>query len=461
MQHAERQAAIVEACGAAETGDWTRALQNTEGLAIDGSAGRDLAECRCYALLATDRGAECESLMEQLLADPNADGWSPRPPLAIHLIQTHRDAGRIREAADLARRAARQYPDNADLFYLELSTRVSVEDEESVLKELQARIDPENREATRMRASLATRHLIRGDTDSALQILGPGPPTGNRDAIERWYDTRGMALANAGDLGEVQRNYNDWRAAGGDPIILQARYALTLSIAGLADTDATPIELLRNALSSASGIIPERLVEALATRLILTLVDGDQQAEALAIFDRYQKRFEFSGLTREELERSMVHHRLASKDDQTLRQTIRFTLPNPAPGSALWVSPPPDESVDSDFGAVEWPESGIIEVTRRIDFAPVRWVHRSAAGDIAASGTVSPLPGSVQEIAISPGELRPPKRVNLHRESADGSRRVILIMLDCADWRLIQYLRTRGELPVLDGWKISHGHQSR
>jgi hypothetical protein len=32
----------------------------------------------------------------------------------------------------------------------------------------------------------------------------------------------------------------------------------------------------------------------------------------------------------------------------------------------------------------------------------------------------------------------------------DGRRRVFLLVLDCADWRFVQYLRARGELPVLD-----------
>jgi len=459
VQRMERQAAIVEACGAVETGDWKRALQTTEELSLSGSTGRDVAECRCYALLAMDRGGECESLMDQLLADPSTDGWSPSPRLAIHLIQTRRSAGRIREAADLARRAARRYPSDGDLFYLELTTRVSVEDEGSVLRELEARIDPKDHEATRMRVSLATRYLIRGDAARALQILGPGPPGGSRDATERWYDTRGMALANAGDLAGVQRTYDEWRRAGGEPAVLQARYALTLSIAGLADTEASPIELLRDALSNANGVVHERLLEALATRLILTLVDADQQAEGLAVYDRYRERFEFSGLTREELLRSVAHHRLASGRDEAVQHTFRFVLPDPAPGSALWISPPPGAPIDADFGAVEWPESGVVEVTRRVDTAPVRWVHRDAEGGVAASGTVSRAPGSVQEIAISPGEPHPTKRTRLHRKPADGERRVLLIVLDCADWRLIQYLRTRGELPVLDAM-LSQGFRA-
>ena len=74
---------------------------------------------------------------------------------------------------------------DGDLFFLELTTRSSVEDEALVLRELEARIDPEAAEATRMRTSIATRYLIRGDAQRAIDILGSGPPSGSRDAVER------------------------------------------------------------------------------------------------------------------------------------------------------------------------------------------------------------------------------------------------------------------------------------
>ena len=41
----------------------------------------------------------------------------------------------------------------------------------------------------------------------------------------------------------------------------------------------------------------------------------------------------------------------------------------------------------------------------------------------------------------------------------DGHRRVLAIVLDCADWRLVQYLRTRGELPML-GHLLDHGQRA-
>jgi len=450
VRHAEQNAMALDACGAVESGDWKTVLQRTENLPLDGGSARDATECRCIALIATDRGAECESLMDRLLAEPTSDGWSPNPSLAVHLIQTHRSAGRIREAADLARRAARQFPSNSDLFFLELSTRSSVEDEALVLRELAARIDPKAAKATRMRTSLATRHLIRGDARRALDLLGPGPPTGSRDAIERWYDTRGMAFANTADLPAVKRSYAEWARAGGNPLELQARYALTLSIAALADPDASIISLLSDAIAKTNGLIDERLLEALATRLILTLIDAGEQEAALATYDRYEQRFAFAGLTREELERSAIHRTLEAENAGRPRGTIRFSLPRRDPRGSLLISPPPEEPVDTDFQLVDLNGSSVVDVVRPMDVAPVRWVYRDGEGSALASGTVDPEPGAVVSVSVSPVEPRPPMRATLHREPADGNRRVLLIMLDCGDWRLTQYLRARGELPVLD-----------
>jgi len=414
VRHAEQNAATLDACGAVESGDWNTVLKRTENFSLGGSAARDAAECRCIALVATDRSVECESLMDRLLADSASDGWSPNPNLAVHLIQTRRSAGRIEDAADLARRAARQFPSNGDLFFLELTTRSSVEDEALVLRELEARIDPEAAEATRMLTSLATRHLIRGDARRALDVLGSGPPRGSRDAIERWYDTRGMAMANNGDLPAVKRSYAEWARAGGNPLELQARYAL------------------------------------LATRLILTLVDADKQAEALATYDRYQQRFAFAGLTREELERSAIHRTLETGNATRPHGTIRFSLPRRGQRDSLLISPSPEEPVDTDFRLVELNDSSIVDVNRPMDVAPVRWVYRDGEGSVLASGTVNPEPGAVVTVPISSGKPRPPMRATLQRAPADGHRRVLLIMLDCGDWRIAQYLRTRRELPVLD-----------
>ena len=47
-------------------------------------------------------------------------------------------------------------------------------------------------------------------------------------------------------------------------------------------------------------------------------------------------------------------------------------------------------------------------------------------------------------------EPAPVRPVALARAGADGKRRVAIVLLDCGDWRIVQYLRARGDLPVLD-----------
>jgi hypothetical protein len=121
------QLAVIDACQATRSGDWTTALAKTRGRVDADATGRAAAECRCLALLATNGAAECSALMQEILEKPEAEGWTPNPTLAIHLIQTWRDEGRALAAAELARRASRQRPHDADLFYLELVTRSNVE----------------------------------------------------------------------------------------------------------------------------------------------------------------------------------------------------------------------------------------------------------------------------------------------------------------------------------------------
>ena len=114
VDHVQNQLATLEACRAAETGHWSEVLTRTEERVGADATGRSAAECRCLALLATGAGAACVELLEEILADPRAEDWSPNPTLAVHVIQTWRDAGRGTEAAALAKRAAQHQPEDPD-----------------------------------------------------------------------------------------------------------------------------------------------------------------------------------------------------------------------------------------------------------------------------------------------------------------------------------------------------------
>jgi len=197
------QIAVIEACEATDHDDFETALARTQDRVGTSETGLAAAECRCLALIGSARGDECAELLAQLLADPSSGDWAPRPDLAIHAIQTWREAGRAAEAAELARRAARANPDDARLFALELATRSSVEDEDAVLAELTARLAKRDPAPVAMRVALANRWLLRGEPARALASLGEQAPAGAHDELGLWYETRGRALAAAGDLAAV------------------------------------------------------------------------------------------------------------------------------------------------------------------------------------------------------------------------------------------------------------------
>jgi len=444
------QLAVMQACDATDTGDFATALARTQGRVDASETGRAAAECRCLALLATGGGGECAELIARVLADPRSEGWAPRPDLAIHLIQTWREEGRATEAAELARRAARAHPGDAGLFALELSTRSSVGDEDAVLHELEERVAQREHAPVAMRVVLANRWLLRGEPSHALAALGAQAPAGPHEDLALWFETRGRGFAALGDLASVQRTYAEWRGAGGDPGELLARYALTLSIAGLKDPARPPLELIRQGAAAGERVADPRLREALAIRLILSLVSAGNRPEALAVYDRERLRFPLEGLTRAELERSQSQAQLAHATDLARRGALRFVLAEPRSGTRLRISPDSDQPVDADYASRAMPPSGELAIERSPGDAPLRWVWLDAGGSILGSGTATPRPGETRRIEIRAREPRAPERAVLSRRPGDGRRQLAVVLLDCGDWRIVQYLRARGELPVLD-----------
>ena len=158
---------------------------------------------------------ECAELLAGVLADPRSEDWAPRPDLAIHAIQTWRDEGRTAEAAELARRAARAHPDDAQLFALELSTRSSVEDEDTRAggargaRRASARMRP-SRCASPSRTAgccgASPRARSRCSESARPRTRRTRSGTGSRRAAAR--------SRRPGDLAAVQRNYARWRDGG-------------------------------------------------------------------------------------------------------------------------------------------------------------------------------------------------------------------------------------------------------
>ncbi|HKA13782.1 MAG TPA: alkaline phosphatase family protein [Myxococcota bacterium] len=410
----------------------------------------EASELRCEQLIAEGDTPACTALLDPLASDP--DTWTPAPALAELLIRARIDAGRSEDAAALARAAGRAHPDDPDLFRVELDARAAVEPEEDVLRDLARRIPERGAAAALERVALAQRHLQRGDARAALQALGADLPPGAESARSLWFDTLGIAHAMNDDLPAARAAYQHWQSEGGRPEEVRARYALAKSISNLRDPDVDALTSLRGALGDAAVLGDRKLEEALAIRLIFTLVNAGRADEAVATYDSLHEHLPLAGVRRDELLRARQGGELAGEPPAARAGHLRFQLAADAPEGTLFVSRGADAAPDADYQAFPIARGAPVSVERAAALAPQRWVLRARDGRTAASGTASVRGGETREIEIHPAAAGVPEPVaaSLARAPGDGRRRVALVLLDCGDWAIAQYLRTRGDLPVFD-----------
>lgn len=439
-------------CEAAAEGRWQQILRDTQGPLSNDAAGRDAAECRCWALLATGERDECIESMARLLGDPAIGAWLPDPLLAGLGIRRLRDLGEAERAAELAARGAERHSGDVTLLELSLSTRADLEGEEAVLADAMARLEREPEPALRL--AVASLQRRRGDHEAALAALGDRPPEG-RARAEAWFEAVTASQAALGDLAAVRRSFADWRAVEENEAGLRARYALRLSLSQLPDPERGVRNLLRASLAERDAIADAEIVRLVTQRAIAhALAEGDVD-EALAIFESAEPAHAPRGITRQQIERQR-------DDGATEAGTLRFTAPAELAGGSIALSPGAAAASDADY-ETRVLTAGTAEFGRSRGPWPERWIARDASGRVRASGRVWPRPGAVREVAI---ELAPPASASRHevgppageRAGPDGRRRVLAVVLDCADWRLTEYLRQRGELPVFEhlreiGWR--------
>ena len=241
--------------------------------------------------------------------------------------------------------------------------------------------------------------------------------------------------------------FSAWRAEGGDPGEIAASYALLVSSYSLRDPDVATLDLLAAAWRDRERLADPQLRRGLLRRLLGTLVVEGRTEQALALFDRAAAEgADLSGVTREDLDLARSQQLLARREERPVG-TVRFSLPEVEPGDRFLVSPGDELPPDGAYRA--WPPFGGLEIERPLGFAPVRWVLASADGGSRASGTVWPLAGRAVEVRVAarPASRPAPSGPPAPREP-DGRRRVFVVVLDCADWRLVRYLDSRGDLPV-------------
>jgi len=471
----ELEARAQATCEAVDGERFDEALARSETGSGASGPGRRIAECRCIAFLSTGDRDGCTALLDPLLRAPEAADWVPHPVLTKLMLRSWQAAGVVEPAAALAARAAPQSRDDLDLLQLELMLRSRVEDETALLGEIEARLVDGDPSWIPQRLVLALAYGRRAQHADALRVLGETPPPiGDRLTLP-WYESRIQAQAGLGDLAAVKATFDAWRATGWDPIDLAARYALRLSTDQLADPERPTIEALRAAIATQASLRDRNIVWGLHRRLIAELLVAGQPDAALAAYDEAVKVVDLGDVTREEIERAA---RGASPDARDARWAeVVFRIPRTLTGGELLLAPGAGEAPDAGYHARSIPASGELAFRAARGLHPQHWVLRDAAGALRGSGAFWPEPGATTRIeptpqspppspsaspslsaslspsrshaqaALSPGA---PREASFPRAPGDGRRRVIAILPDCGDWRLVEYLRARGELPFHD-----------
>ncbi len=428
-----QQVAALEAdaavCDALRAGDLATAAAQTPS----GDTGRSCRALALFALGETEVAAAEAAALDR-------DGVPLPPPLAIALLHTRQREGHAAAAADLARRAAAAAPTHPELMLQELQLRLAVEPEGQVLDDLGARVDA----GTGLRRLLvADAWNDRFEPHKALALLGAEPSGIPPERIGLWYRARLQAQVWANDVPGARATASAWREAGEDPRVVAAFYAIGVS-QGLQDPDPGPVALLAAAAPASEALGRPDLSAYLYTRWIGHLVNTGATDAALAVYDGLGGRLELPSISRQAIERLEV----TLDEDTGPTVGLRFLVPGA--GQVLLAG----DTLDAPWVAHAVGGPTVVEVPWTP--LPQRWVFRDGSG-VRASGTLWPPRTGVVDVDVTARAPAPEQRFARTGRAGDGRRKLLTVILDCADWRLAGYLRARGELPVLDamiavGW---------
>ncbi len=452
VRRVERLRAAQRTCDAMARQDWPATLAASKGLVGPDSAGLQAASCRCVALVESHRREECANLVEGLLANPETGNWLPPALLTAMVADAREKRGDLPGAVELAHRGAEAYPDSYTLLVQELVLRSRTEDEGAVLEEMTHRLDTAGAAAPALRLRIAERYSAREQWPEALNLLGSTPDAFPPALREDWFHTDVSVLAGAGKVQALDAAFDAWRKAGGDPYKLRAFHALLMSSRELEDPKHPVLEMLEQVVADQSQLRERSLLKGAYARLVGTLAVMGEHRKALEYYDQGVKKLgDLYPLTREELLRSATFEALGEHKLENLRGRLDLHVADRRKGDTLWISPDSDQPEDAPYQRLPVPPAGTVRVSRAVGSWPHHWVLRNGDDRVVGSGTIWATPGRTVKVDV---ERRPPEMPQPPfdgvRRPADGHPRVFEVILDCGDWRFVQYGRARREMPFFD-----------
>ncbi len=442
--------------------DWPAVVRESEAMVdvVDSGDGLVLGAltARCKALVVLERVDECWALLDARLLDSDALAWVPDRRLTLSWVERAAAEGRLGEAASVAERVRSAFPSDPEAVATAFRILVTTEEAAGLLARAQTwteALSPP--EALRLRNSIAGRQLRLNDGHAALATLGSEPPQGEADDIDRWWRTRIEAACNASDAAMALSIAESWAMAADRPTAMAA-YAVAMSEASLPHAQGNWITHLRTSADALDAVRGQGLKKSVLLRLVGHLALEGELEEARR-YGRLARSIDPTWIDNlDEIERMATMAPVSAGSDAP-SGTLRFVVDPPPPaGASLWISPERTSLTEGAWEPVALANS-TAEVSRQLGPVPYRWVLRDELRTYA-SGAAWPSPGATVAVPVAPGpgvarveraELRP-------QEGADGKRRLVVVILDCGDWRLTSYLRQRGEMPVLgtllaEGWR--------
>ena len=399
--------------------------------------------CRCAAWLKQGQPGPCLSSVEHAVL-----GWTgaedeslPEASLMAAAARRAMEEGRTAQAWRVILPGVAAYPGDADVGAVELNLRLTRGSVGNALDGLERRAlaGPDAWDAIRL--ALAAQRLDERDANAAARLLGSRPPV-VRDAAAIWFALTARALALQRQPQALRTHMQAWETWGAPAADVLARHAVLLSLHALEDPQEPGLALLERAHARASEVQDAALRQTLHYRFIMDLVANGRVQHALTVFRHVRQDLGDHAMTEADLRSALRAQQ--GEADRTDIWPATFQLPG---AGTLWLSPPPDAPADTPYEAHAVTQENLsIAVPVSWRDRPPRWVFVHQDGRVAR-GTLDAGQERVDVLAL---EAPPPPRApHVDQAPADGKRRVVVLVLDCADWRLVTHLLTAGQMPVM------------
>ncbi len=424
--------AVVTSTSALTTSDTcaaTAAAEHERAAAADASRlvaddRETFATCACTSLVALGRVATCATLLAELDVDV-----PPVASVALALLEHHHaQPAMARAAAYAAIRSTTTPPDEL----VDRAVQLSSTFDETFWAE-QAQRSPELALAV-ARAANAADHARFG-----LQVLGPSP-TG-AELHDAWRVLKGRLLASLADEAAALQHLEDSVATGTPRPEAEADFALA-QIEAMRATARGNDALARAWVGRKE--LPRDLASSVASALA-QYYNVSQQYAALArltaecVAEGFPARFNMAQV------QSMLPENKHRLGEISVTADI---------DGVLLASPDDELPLDTEYQEIVINSGVPVQVKRSVADHPVRFVLRDIDGQIRGATQTWLVPDKTQDLVIKSGSPWPTPPAYLRNERpGDGTRRVVVLVVDSGDWRYLTWGFAAQQLPTLEGLK--------